>query len=75
MFPFRFSSRSPVPPYSQTSADAFMAEKNKVLNCVKSFVMEFINNIKTSDDINNINFDSFKQDFNVLLERNLAPKR
>lgn len=64
MFPYRFSSQSPLPAFTRTSADIIAAEKHKLLNSVSSFVSELLNKIKSMDDVQNINIETLKQDLN-----------
>lgn len=71
MFPFRFSSGTPLPPSQHHPSYIFSAEKDKLLNCVAIFVTEFLNKVVTSDS-KNINIDSVKQDISILLGKNFS---
>lgn len=69
MFPFRFSGSSPVPP--NTNTPSYHLEKSKICESLSQFVSDFINNIKSLDDIKKFNPDDFKRDMNKILEDNL----
>lgn len=68
MFPFRFSSGSPLPASTQHPSYIISAEKDKLLNCFTSFFTEFINKIKSTEDVKNINVETIRKDISTLVD-------
>lgn len=72
MFPFKFSGPSPIPPNNNTPS--YHLEKNKICESLSQFVIDFLNKIKSLDDIKKINLDDFRRNMDTLLEDNFISK-
>lgn len=66
MFPFRFSAPTPLPPNCNYSRSNTIIE-SKLSESVTSFFFNFLDNIKTIDDIKGCNHDDIRKEINNLL--------
>ena len=74
MFPFRFGGSSPVPPNVNTPMYHLETEKNKIFESVTYYLHQFLQKIKSLDDIKKLDLESIKRELNFVLEGTIPEK-
>lgn len=73
--PYCFRAPNPMPKNSNFPLPNGKEDKNKIIDCLSKFIINFLGNLESLNDLKKFNVDIIKQKMNLALEEGISPNQ